>query len=161
MTPPGQPALLLHLRWTLPLSWVLLHHATMRTTVDVRASWDQGYATLYQYGFPLAFTHWGLVSSAEYAYFLAPLLLDWAVYLLGSALVVHGLRRFLCSRHRLLPWLLAPLWVWALGTTGLVTVDMGLGGVTWTTRHPVLDVRDPAFSWGWRGRGLDGYGPRN
>ncbi|PTA67417.1 hypothetical protein [Deinococcus arcticus] len=151
----------LHLRLTVPLSWVLLHAMTMRTTVNVKAEWDQGYATLYQYGFPLPFTHWGLVSSEYDAYFLAPLLLDWAVYGLGCGLAVHGLRRLLRSRRRLLPWLLVPLWVWALWTTGRVAVDVALGEATWTTRFSVMSTRDPAFSWGWRGRGLDGYGPRN
>ncbi|WP_221089331.1 hypothetical protein [Deinococcus aquaedulcis] len=161
MTQPGRPTLRLHLRWTVPLSWVLLHHVTMRTTVDVKASWDQGYATLYQYGFPLAFTHWGLVSSEYDAYFLLPLLLDWVLYGLACGWLVHGLRHVLLSRPRFAAWLLVPLWAGGLWTAGRVAVDVALGEVTWTTRFSVLDTRDPAFSWGWRGRGLDGYGPQN
>ncbi|MVN87059.1 hypothetical protein GO986_09795 [Deinococcus sp. HMF7620] len=131
----------------------------MRTTADVKAEWDQGYAALYQYGFPLPLTHWGLVSSEYDAYFLGPLLLDWAVYALVCGLAVHGLRRILRARHRFLPWLLAPLWGWALWTTGQMTVDAALGELTWTTRFSVLDTRDAALSWGWRRRGLEGNGP--
>ncbi|MFC6803129.1 hypothetical protein ACFQDE_16605 [Deinococcus caeni] len=80
----------LHWGVTVPLSWFLVHFVNMRTTVDVEASWDQGYATLYRYGFPLGFTHWGTASSAEYVVFLGPLLLDWLVYLLIVGLVVGG-----------------------------------------------------------------------
>lgn len=149
----------LYVSLTLPLSWSLMHHVTMRTTVDVRASWDQGYATVYQYGFPLPFTHWGLASSAEYSHFLGPLLLDWGVYFLVLAAIVGVLTRGR-SMPRMPVFLGVIIWGWALWTTFFVVLDAGIGGVHWTTRHPVLMTQDPVISWGYRGGGMDGYGPR-
>lgn len=148
----------LHWGVTVPLSWVLVHHVNMRTTVDVEASWDQGYATLYQYGFPLGFTHWGTASSAEYAVFLGPLLLDWLVYLLLVGLVVGGVARLWRRPVRVPALLRVVLWGTFAWTSFLVGLDIGLGGVRWETHMPVLDVRDPVFSLGYLGH-EDGYGP--
>ena len=143
--------------WTaLPLSWVLVQNVMMRTTVDLRTSWDQGYASVYQYGFPLPFTHWGLVSSTEYSHFLGPLLLDWIVYLVCVTLVLRLVLRMLCPPPQVLKVVSVILWGWALWTAFLVALDVGLGGVTWTTQFSVLEKRDAVLSWA---RGLDGYGP--
>ena len=98
----------------------------------------------------------GLASSAEYSHFLGPLLLDWIVYLMGVLLVLGLVLRMLRPPPQVLKVVSVILWGWALWIALSVAVDMGLGGVTWTTRFSVLETRDAVLSWD---RRLDGYGP--
>lgn len=142
----------------LPLAWALMQDVTLRTTVRVKSWWDQGYSDLYQYGFPLPFTHWGLSSSEVDVFFLLPMLLDLLVYFFLTSLLAALLGPALSSKPLWRKVLSGMAWLWAVLTMQSLLWSVLHGDLSWTTPFEVLWTTDPEFSWR-KGNTLDGYGP--
>lgn len=136
--------------WTvlLPLSWLLLHFVTAAWERRVFVGgYDSPEVVFTQYGFPLAYQMDYPYSSAAWHWFLGPLLLDWAVYLLGLSLLARGL----WPRLRTLPLrpLTVGLWVLFALELGGTALDMLLGSVSWTSPYTVLENLSVRLALGW------------
>ncbi|PTA67341.1 hypothetical protein [Deinococcus arcticus] len=133
-------------RLVLPLSLVLPYWVTVRTRVmvpDTAAPSPGGLAPLPVYGFPFPYTHFGGSSSGEYAFYVLPLLLNWALTLATLSLGAFLTRHALAQRR----WrgLGALLWCAAVFTLVLLGVRMGIGRVSWQPSLPMVEVSERAL----------------
>ena len=132
----------------LPLSWLLLHGVTVAWERRVVVGgYDSPEVVFTHYGFPLAYQMDSPYSSASWHWFLGPLLLDWAVYLLALTL----LARWAWPRLRTFPLrpLSVGLWLLFVPGLGLTALDAVISNFSWTSPYTVLEDLGVRLVVGW------------